>query len=611
MADFSALIASIRAQIRENGRQLITGPVMQASLLEIIDAVNAAKQDTIADLDAIRAGALLGSTAYQKPVDGIPFEDLTHSVQVSLESADQALKPNPAYDGQIPVYNEDGDIMGSGITPADVAAKADQDGTYPGLTAGAVLADAIPAEYLYRPCPAPMDGKAVLDAIKGKSLVWNQLAETNGPLSLTASSSMSYFGAVGALTKNIVIPEGHKYYLALNIARTIANNNGISFGLSASVTPAAIANGVSNGRVSVIATANSQLSSSSIYYNNYSGKRGLDAGDSIELSNIAIVDLTLMFGAGYEPSTVEEFQAMYPAPYYAYNAGQLINNAAEGIKTVGRNQINVADAEFGTYNQTTGDLVANTSVVRCWFPLIPGASYYINIPTGLRQDSNGVGFYRSDKSYTGQHGVYTNTNFVAPSDARFGLLVLRAVSGTITLDMVKSSLLCINLSDAAFNGQYEPYKESEVSLGLNSFQVTDGTNTITVNGLKSAGSVYDEIKDGKYIKRVDTRAHQSGDESDATVITDGTNTNAPLATPVEYDLVSEIPNSYPVYEGGTEEILSDAIVAPFCASIRYPASPNGLTIVDLLTALKAAGVISDFAVTVDAGTSKKAITITT
>lgn len=518
MADFSALIASIRVQIRANGRQLITGPVMQASLLEIIDAVNAAKQDTltfdsdptedsenpvtsggvwritsaltdslanlavgvqegydellgringkqdiIADLDEIRAGALLGSTAYQRPADGIPFEDLTHSVQVSLESADNALKPNPAYDGQIPVYNEDGDIMGSGITPADVVAKADQDGTYPDLTAGAVLAAAVPAEYLYRPCPAPMDGKAVLDTIKGKSIV---------------------------------------------------------------------------------------------------------------------------------------------------SSGQLINNAAEGIKTVGRNQINVADAELGTYNQTTGALVDNTSVVRCWFPLVPGASYYINIPAGLRQDSNGVGFYRSDKSYTGQHSLYTRPDFVAPSDARFGLLVLRAVSGTITLDMVKSSLLCINLSDTAFNGQYEPYKESELQLGLNSFQVTDGTNTITVNGLKSAGSVYDEIKDGKYIKKVETRAYQSGDESDATVITDGTNTNATLATPVEYDLVSKIPNSYQVYEGGTEEILSDAIVAPFCASIRYPASPEGLTIVDMLTALKAAGVISDFAVTVDAATSKKTLTIT-
>ena len=126
------------------------------------------------------------------------------------------------------------------------------------------------------------------------------------------------------------------------------------------------------------------------------------------------------------------------------------------------------------------------------------------------------------------------------------------------------------IAESNFVTYDEPYKTSTVSLGLNSFQVTDGTNTITVNGLKSAGSVYDEIKDGKYIKRVYTRAYQSGDESDATVITDGTNTNAPLETPIEYDLVSEIPNSYPVYEGGTEEILSDAVVATFVAEIRYP-----------------------------------------
>lgn len=541
MADFSALIASIRAQIRANGRQLITGPVMQASLLEIIDAVNAAKQDTLTfdseptegsenpvtsggvwgvtaalsdSLDSLSTGVqegyddLLGriegkqdtlsfdseptegsanpvtsgglwdifdafdgrintlnadvaeleETAYVKPVDGIPFEDLTHSVQVSLEKAENALQPDMAYDGQIPVYNEDGHIEGSGITPDDVNAKADQDGTYPGLTAGTVLADAIPAEYLYRPCPAPMDGKAVLDTIKGNTIV---------------------------------------------------------------------------------------------------------------------------------------------------SSGQLINNAAEGIKTVGRNQWDEVTEIGGIYTSNGANNNSVTDRIRAknYCTCFGGKTYYYRNPTAVGMPIFWYDQYKSLISYTSvAAGGGTVT---APSNAAFFRISFQASYGT-----TYNNDICINLSDTAFNGQYEPYKESEVSLGLNSFRVTDGTNTITVNGLKSAGSVYDEIKDGKYIERVYTRAYQSGDESDATVITDGTNTNAPLATPIEYDIVSEIPNSYQVYEGGTEEILSDAIVAPFCASIRYPASPEGLTIVDMLTALKAAGVISDFAVTVDAATSKKTLTIT-
>lgn len=35
-----------------------------------------------------------------------------------------------------------------------------------------------------------------------------------------------------------------------------------------------------------------------------------------------IFDLTQMFGVGNEPSTPEEFEAMFPADYYPYNAGE-------------------------------------------------------------------------------------------------------------------------------------------------------------------------------------------------------------------------------------------------------------------------------------------------
>ena len=36
-------------------------------------------------------------------------------------------------------------------------------------------------------------------------------------------------------------------------------------------------------------------------------------------------DLTQMFGSGNEPSTTEEFEAMFPADYYPYNAGELMS----------------------------------------------------------------------------------------------------------------------------------------------------------------------------------------------------------------------------------------------------------------------------------------------
>lgn len=50
------------------------------------------KQDVINDLSDIRSGASAGTSAYQKPLTGIPASDLSSSVQTSLEKADTALQ---------------------------------------------------------------------------------------------------------------------------------------------------------------------------------------------------------------------------------------------------------------------------------------------------------------------------------------------------------------------------------------------------------------------------------------------------------------------------------------------------------------------------------------
>lgn len=54
---------------------------------------------------------------------------------------------------------------------------------------------------------------------------------------------------------------------------------------------------------------------------------------------INVINLTQMFGVGNEPATVEEFKAMFPLDYYAYNTGELISLNATGLKTAGFNQL--------------------------------------------------------------------------------------------------------------------------------------------------------------------------------------------------------------------------------------------------------------------------------
>ena len=57
-------------------------------------------------------------------------------------------------------------------------------------------------------------------------------------------------------------------------------------------------------------------------------------------------DLTQMFGSGNEPSTPEEFEAMFPADYYPYNAGELMSAPVNEVVEQGRNLINISDSEF-------------------------------------------------------------------------------------------------------------------------------------------------------------------------------------------------------------------------------------------------------------------------
>lgn len=90
-----------------------------------------------------------------------------------------------------------------------------------------------------------------------------------------------------------------------------------------------------------------------------------------------IYDLTKMFGAGNEPSTPEEFEAMFPADYYPYNAGEPMSVHVNEVMEQGKNYfdfsrlvsdgVNVMDYEKQTitvpaktnntgYNQTLRDL---------------------------------------------------------------------------------------------------------------------------------------------------------------------------------------------------------------------------------------------------------------
>ena len=65
---------------------------------------------------------------------------------------------------------------------------------------------------------------------------------------------------------------------------------------------------------------------------------------------LQLFDLTAMFGAGNEPTSVEEFEKMFPNDYYPYNAGEIVSAGTTEIVEQGKNLFDLEKCvELGLY----------------------------------------------------------------------------------------------------------------------------------------------------------------------------------------------------------------------------------------------------------------------
>lgn len=199
----------------------------------------------------------------------------------------------------------------------------------------------------------PSGAKLVsVKSIGGKTIVWNQLVSDgnfqlvrkwstqrvnpiadNGELTCTVtvagkgSNAFAYDGN----TKTVV---GHKYYITTNwyIASTNASS-GFICGLRGALPESPIpGNPDAWNKYSTIGTV---TNSSSIFIATLGGDT--EVGDIFKIKNVMVTDLTKMFGAGNEPSTPEEFEALFPKDYYPYNEGTLMSMPVNKVVEQGRN----------------------------------------------------------------------------------------------------------------------------------------------------------------------------------------------------------------------------------------------------------------------------------
>ena len=177
----------------------------------------------------------------------------------------------------------------------------------------------------------PTGGKLMsVKSVGGRSVVWNQLFDYTQFVNSTTDGVTFTNNNDGTITiggthtseskiysvkmkSNPTAVNGHKYIImqVYDDAQHIRASN-------------AIAEAVSDGEMDL----------------RFSVKPGTTLPQTVAPQ---VFDLTVMFGSGNEPASVEEFEKMFPAAYYPYNAGEIVSAGVTEV-AVGDNAHQIPEA---------------------------------------------------------------------------------------------------------------------------------------------------------------------------------------------------------------------------------------------------------------------------
>lgn len=177
-------------------------------------------------------------------------------------------------------------------------------------------------------------------SVAGKTIVWNWLSSVavktdsiNGIDYVSDGKNISLSGSATSYTEIMIskiallvpILKGHKYYISTGLTE-----NMLEFSVAVGGTNISVE--TRTKEIKTCETGNTKLRFL------LSIKQGATFNNTVITPKL--VDLTKMFGAGNEPSTPEEFEAMFPADYYEYNEGELMSAPVEEVINQGRNLAN-------------------------------------------------------------------------------------------------------------------------------------------------------------------------------------------------------------------------------------------------------------------------------
>lgn len=347
--------------------------------------------------------------------------------------------------------------------------KTDFEGIYELLTAGYALnlvgkGNGEPQAFMSRKTGGGniTDGSAVIKEVDGvKPIVWNQMVKSPSQSphnylgsNISISGDTVTFRAeatgTGAYFYPLEIVGGHKYFCSVHI-KTTSLTNRIRLVSSGFTSEFVYCNETTEWqKIESLGTAPASIKQAqlSVYDQRESN------WDDVQMKNLMVTDLTQMFGAGNEPSTYEEYldriSHYHIKDAYAYNAGEVMNYKGTGIKTTGRN-IWDEEWEVGSLDGRTGQPTEGVTTFRSknYCPIFGGTEYYLVSASFFIN----IFYYDKDKNFiVGKTFYGGNVVFTTPGNAAYFKVRTDSPNNIYNHD------ICINLSDPAFNGQYEPYR---------------------------------------------------------------------------------------------------------------------------------------------------------
>lgn len=221
---------------------------------------------------------------------------------------------------------------------------------------------------------------------------------------------------------------------------------------------------------------------------------------------IQIFDLTLMFGSGNEPSTVEEFKAIFPSDYYQYNTGEIITADTESVVEQGKNLFDYTDK---TYHGANVSKVENgviytkqllTTILN--IPTIVGKKYTLSLKTKSTSTNQGILRWSLQKgkntAYADDSSLIKKVVGTVANTEYQETVTFTATTDFVSLCGLMTMLYDVQLENGDTATDYSPFYQTE-------YPIPEAIRNLPGYGW-SAGTArnYVDYENKKYYKCVDS-----------------------------------------------------------------------------------------------------------